>query len=485
MEGKSQEATAAAVDVSVRSVRKWETGPLPSQTKERRQWRTRSDPFEAIWESKIVPLLEQDRTGELHAKTVLQVLGEECGPDAPTEQQLRTLQRRMRTWRACHGPGKEVYFEQEHPPGREAQMDFTSGNGLGITIAGKSFEHLIFQFVLPYSKWRWTKVHEGGETFEALRDGFQESVWKLGGCPSVARTDNLSAATHELGKAGGGKRVLTERYRELLDHYAMDSTRIRAGKPNENGSVEKANDVLKTALRQKLIVRGSRDFADRAAYDHFVADVRAELNARTNEKLAKERRHLLPLPSTPLPSYTSYKGIVVGQSSTVRVSNRCYSVPSRLKGHKVGVRVYAEHVEIWLGDRRIESMPRLRGERRVRIDYRHVIWSLVRKPGAFARYRYREELFPTMTFRRAYDALYSSHGDRADIEYVRILHLAASTMESAVERALEELLTGGDGFDYAAVKALAAPRQSPVPVVSVPSQPNLACYDELLAGGAA
>jgi hypothetical protein len=128
-------------------------------------------------------------------------------------------------------------------------------------------------------------------------------------------------------------------------------------------------------------------------------------------------------------------------------------------------------------------MPRLRGTREHRIDYRHVIWSLVRKPGAFARYRYREDLFPSLVFRRAYDALHDWRGERADIEYVRVLHLAASTMESAVERALGELLERGDPFDYAAVKAIAAPAEAIVPEIAI-SEPDLGAYDALLAGGA-
>jgi hypothetical protein len=128
-------------------------------------------------------------------------------------------------------------------------------------------------------------------------------------------------------------------------------------------------------------------------------------------------------------------------------------------------------------------MPRLRGDREHRIDYRHVIWSLVRKPGAFARYRYREDLFPSVVFRRAYDALEKTRGVRADVEYVRILHLAASTMESVVEGALQALLDAGDGFDYADVQRLAAPRESTHPVVCI-AAPDLAAYDTFLVGGA-
>jgi hypothetical protein len=129
-------------------------------------------------------------------------------------------------------------------------------------------------------------------------------------------------------------------------------------------------------------------------------------------------------------------------------------------------------------------MPRLRGEKSARIDYRHIIWSLVKKPGAFARYRYREELFPTLAFRRAYDALRRTHGDRADVEYVRVLHLAASTLERTVAVALTELCDAGARFDYAAVKAKVQPETATIPQMA-PLVPDPSAYDCLLDGGAA
>src|SRR5262249_11007264 len=139
-------------------------------------------------------------------------------------------------------------------------------------------------------------------------------------------------------------------------------------------------------------------------------------------------------------------------------------------------------VEVRYAGKVIETMPRLRGVGGHRIDYRHVIWSLVRKPGAFAAYRYREDLFPSLTFRRAYDALRARRGDRADVEYVRVLHLAASTGERAVENALTVLLERGESFDYAAVKALAQPAQPAVPEIHI-GVPDLGRYDALLAAG--
>ena len=477
MEGKTQEVAAASAGMSVRAARKWERGALPSQSKARRTWRTRQDPFEGIWEGEVVPLLEADDDGGLEAKTIFDALMERHrGRFEPG--QLRTLQRRVRDWRAMHGPPKEVFFEQVHPPGREAQFDFTHATELHVTIAGEPFEHLFFELMLSFSGWRYVEL-AFGETFEAMLSGVQGAFWDLGGVVEVVRHDNLSAATHELRLTGG--RDLTRRFRDLLDHYGLRSTRIQPRQAHENGVAEKSHDTFKSALDQALRLRGSREFATVVSYLEFVSGIRDRLNRRIEARLAEERRHLRPLPSVPIPPYTTFHP-TVRRWSTVRVGSRTYSVPSRLIGHRVEVRQYPDVVEVQYRDRLIETMPRLRGHHEHRIDYRHVIWSLVRKPGAFARYRYREDLFPSLTFRRAYDALREHRGERADIDYVRVLHLAASTMQADVERALETLLTRAEPFEYATVRALAAPLDPVVPEIRIP-EPDLRIYDALLAGG--
>jgi hypothetical protein len=477
MDGKSQEAAAAAAGMNVRTARTWERGPLPSQTKKKRGWRTRPDPFEDVWSQEIEPLLRRDEDRVLQATTILDLL-EQRYPGQFGEGQLRTLQRRLRDWRALHGPDREVFFEQVHPPGREAQVDFTHATELDVTIAGLLFPHLLFEFVLSFSGWRWVCL-AFGETYEALMDGVQGALWGLGGSPEVVRTDNLSAATHELKRSGG--RALTERFAALLGYYGLRSTRIHPGRSHENGVAEQAHHRLKSALRQALVIRGSRDFASVAEYEQFVQEIVGRLNRRCEPKLEEERVHLRPLPAKRLPAYTSYR-VKVHKWSTIRLSNKTYSVPSRLRGHEVEARQYANEVEIYYRGQLVEQMPRLRGGEDHRIDYRHVIWSLVRKPGAFARYRFREEMFPTMTFREAYDALVRFKGERADIDYVRTLHLAASTMESTVEAALRLLLDSGGRFDYAAVRDLAAPVKPVIPELATPEVPDLSVYDSLLVG---
>lgn len=478
MDKKTLEAAAAAAGMTERTARTWQRGALPSETKEPRVWRTRPDPFVEVWSTEVEPLLVSDKEGKLEAKTIFAAL---CRKKVGVFEagQLRTLQRRVREWRAERGPDKEVYFPQEHVPGRMGSMDFTHATELGITIAGVLFVHMFFEFVLAYSGWRFVQL-AFGETFEALVKGLQGALWALGGVPQRVRQDNLSAATHELVKTGG--RGLTRRFAEVVEHYGFDPSRIRPGESHENGVVEKAHHLLKSALEQALLLRGSRDFPSVEAYMAFVGRIVEETFLQGREaRLAEERAVLKPLPSSRVPEYTRVV-VDVRKWSTVPVGGHIYSVPSRLIGHEVEARVYADVVEIRYANKTVETMPRLRGEGAHRIDYRHVIWSLVRKPGAFAAYRYREDLFPSLVFRRAYDALRTRRGDRADVEYVRVLHLAASTRELAVEQALAAFLERGEAFDYAAVKALAQPVKPAVPVLHI-GVPDLRRYDALLAAG--
>ena len=476
MDGKTLEAAAAAAGMSERTARNWVgDGLLPSHTKGPRPWRTREDPFVDVWAAEVLPLLAADTEGKLQGRTVFDELVRRH-PGRFASGQIRTLQRRISDWRAISGPEREVYFAQDHIPGREGAFDFTNANELGITIAGEAFPHLLFEFALSYSGW-FTATLALAETYEALLSGVQKAVFELGGTPSIWRSDNLSAATHELRLGGRG---LTARYKELIGHYGVQSTRIAVGKSNENGVVEQRHYRTKTALDQALRLRGSRDFAAVDAYAAFVRGVVETARARSLSRLTVERPLLLPLPAAALPSYTEFHPQVTCWS-TVRVGGRSYSVPSRLIGKEVEARLHPDVVEVFYKGTLTERMPRLRGDKKERIDYRHVIWSLVKKPGAFARYRYREELFPALVFRRAYDAL-RTNSDRADIEYVRILHLAASTLQSTVERVLTKLLESGKPFDYLRVAELVKPTAVARPVVNIP-EPDLAAYDRLLAMG--
>ena len=321
-----------------------------------------------------------------------------------------------------------------------------------------------------------------GETFLALKQGLQNALWKLGGAPLVIRSDNTSALTHEIKHSRG--RALNDSYAELLDHYGLRSTLINSGESHENGVAEQAHYRLKDALDQALMLRGSRDFDSVDAYTGFVGKVVDRRNRLVKEKLERELPHLQCLPPAPVPEYVNYRARV-RKWSTIQAAGHTYTVPSRLIGKEVQIRLYADWVEVYYKGHsveRMERMERVKGEREVCVDYRHIIGSLVRKPGAFARYRFREQMFPTMTFLLAYDALKRWRGERADVEYVRILHLSATTMESMVDSALALLLEVGDPFDYSAVKELASPALPRAPVLSLPGMPDLRVYDSLLAG---
>ena len=334
MDGKSQEAAAAAAGMSVRSARKWQGGPMPSEARKERWWRTRVDPYAEVWEQDVVPLLEADRKGELQVKTIFEELVARY-PDRFQPGQRRTLERRVRDWRAVSGPEKEVIFPQEHPPGREGVFDFTHATELAVRIAGELLVHLLFVFKLSCSGWTWAQV-AFGETYEAMVEGLQGALWELGGVPEVVRHDNLSAATHELKRSGG--RSLNRRFRGVLDHYRLRSTRIRPGEAHENGVAEKGNDLVKQALKQALMLRSSRDFASVAQYQAFIDDVlERAINQPRAAALAEEKPRLQALPPARLPSYTTSR-LKVRRWSTIRLGSRSYSVPSRLIGHQVEVR---------------------------------------------------------------------------------------------------------------------------------------------------
>ena len=315
------------------------------------------------------------------------------------------------------------------------------------------------------------------ESFEALAEGLERCLWQLGGVPAQHRTDQLSAAVRQLDAAG--RHDFTERYQALMAHYGMRPTTNTAGEAHQNGDVEQAHYRFKMALDQALRVRGSRDFADRAAYERFLQELVRQRNLTRQTRFMVEQQALRPLPATPLAPCRELR-VPVSRFSTIHLLNNTYSVPSRLIGTTLTVRLRAETVEAYVGTTLVCTMPRLSGRQQHHIQYRHVIWSLVRKPGAFAAYRYRDDLFPTLAFRRAYDTLCERRAERADREYVRVLHLAATTSEAEVEAALGLLLDGGTVPTFDAVRELVRTPQ-PVAVPQLQSAPlDFGVYDRLL-----
>jgi transposase len=476
--GKGEPLSKAALrsGMSETTARHYREGDLPSQRQQPRQYRTRPDPFAAVW-PEIEEMLEQ--APGLEAVTIFEALRRRADVSF-SDGQLRTLQRKIRRWRATRGPEREVMFPQEHRPGEAAQSDFTAMGSLGITIGGERFDHLFFHFVLPYSNWETGQIC-ASESFEALIAGFQAAVWELGKVPKRHRTDNLSAATHELHDGG---RAFNERYLSALSHYGVEADANTPGRGHENGDVEQAHHRFKRAVEQALLLRGSREFASQAEYETFLREILAGRNRGRSEKLREELERMEELPLSRLDDFRKLR-VQVNAFSTIRVVKNVYSVASRLIGEWVDVRLYAERLEVYYAGERVAEMDRLRGQGRAAIDYRHLIWSLIRKPGAFARYRFREALFPSPVFRRAYDALQARCGSRADGEYVRILHLAAGTCEADVEAVLADLLDRGELRDYGQVQTAIRPAPIPPPACTL-APPDLREYDACLSasGGA-
>jgi hypothetical protein len=394
---------------------------------------------------------------------------------------LRTLQRHIATWRAQYGPELEVMFPQIHEPGEAAQSDFTYMTSLGVTLGGVPFPHLVYHLVLVYSNIEAVRICFS-ESFESLVEGFESCIWQIGGVPRQHRTDHLGAAIHPLD--ADGRAQAKRRYDLLMAHYGLEPTTNNLGVAHENGDVEQEHRQFKRAVDQALRARGSREFADRSSYARFLQNLIKQRNLRRHERWLEEREALRPLPAAPLELCREVR-MPVSRFSTIQVLHNTYSVPSRLIGTTLLVRVHSETLEVYRATTRLLTMPRLLGTGQHRIDYRHVIWSLVRKPGAFAHYRYRDDLFPSLTFRRAYDALRSHVPERADRHYVRVLHLAASTAESEVEAALGLLLDQGVTPTFDAARDLVrTPSVQRVPELSSPVL-DLSTYDQLLSRTAA
>jgi hypothetical protein len=455
-------------------------GKLPSEMKAPRDWRTRPDRFEEHW-----PEVEQRlrETPELEAKTLFELLVEEH-PGRYVAGQLRTLQRRIRRWRAEQGPEKDIVLAQHHRPGEAAQTDFTWASELGVTLAGQVFLHMLCVFVLPYSNWSWATTCLS-ESLAALRRGVQRALFQLGRVPSYHQTDNSTAATHRIpdGKGAvveGRKRPFNEDYLAIMRHFGMTPRTTAIGAKEQNGDVEASNGALKRRLEQALLVRGSRDFESVEAWQAFIDAVLRKANTARGGRVAEDLAAMRELDVAKLPEYVEER-VRVSAWSTVRVQRCSYSVPSRLIGEWVKAWVYEDRLEVRFADKTELSCERLRGRNLRRIDYRHMIWSLVRKPGAFARYVYREEMFPSLVFRRAYDAMQTpQRGTQGDLEYLRVLHLAASTLEADVETALELLLTDGAAVTSDAVKALVVVARRPEVPAMAALAVDLRDYDALL-----
>jgi transposase InsO family protein len=393
---------AAKAGFSAASAYRIEQDPrLPSQKKAPRG-RRRRDPLAAVWEAEVVPLLKSapglrpvaifDEIRRRHPEIGIGV--------------RRTLERRIRSWRALNGAERDVVFRQEHPPGRLGLSDFTDMTDHGISIAGVPLDHRLYHFRLAFSGWEHGHVVLGGESFVALAEGLQNALWALGRAPLQHRSDSLSAAFRNLDD--DARHDQTRRYEALCAHYRMEPTRNNRGLAHENGAIESPHGHLKRAIEDALLLRGSRDFDRLEAYRRFVDEIVGRRNARNRKRLELERSALQKLPER---RTTDYDETIVTVTSTsgFTLKKVFYSVPSRLIGHRLRVRLYDDRLECFLGATPLMTLrrgrPQLNGKHGHVVDYRHVIHALRRKPMALLNLVYREQLFPRYAYRRAFEAL--------------------------------------------------------------------------------
>jgi len=458
---------------------------LPSQKKAPRD-RRRRDPLAAVWGSEVVPLLKS--TPGLRPIAIFDELRRrhpEIGAGI-----RRTLERRIRTWRALNGAEQDIIFRQEHPPGRLGLSDFTEMGGRGISIAGAPLDHRLYHFRLAFSGWEHAHVVLGGESFVALAEGMQNALWALGRAPLQHRSDSLSAAFRNLDR--DAQEDLTRRYEALCAHYGMEPTRNNRGVAHENGSIESPHGHLKQALEDALLLRGSRDFDTLDAYRRFVDEIVGRRNARNAKRLDLERPALRMLPARRTTDYEETI-VTVTSSSGFNLKKVFYSVPSRLIGHRLRVRLYDDRLECFLGATALMTLRRGRphpsGRRGHVIDYRHVIHALRRKPMALLNLVYREQLFPRRAYQRAFEALLASDGEkRACRTLVGLLALAHDrACEAELGEVIEAELDAGRLPDLDLLGRRFAPDPAAIPDITVELVP-LHLYDELgtvRAGGAA
>ena len=477
--GKTQQIAAAQIGFSERSARNIEKRGFV-EAKPVHDWRTRQDLFESVWEAEIVPLLE--KSPHLQARAVLEMLQKDRAENYP-DTTLRTLQRRVCEWRATSGPEKEIIFRQNHPPGWQGMSDFTNANSLGVTLQGVPFEHLLYHYRLVYSRWEAVSVVLGGESFPALAEGLQNALWLSGGVPETHRTDSLSAAYKN--RPVKEEEDFTDDYTALCAHYQMEPTRNNKGIARENGAIESSHGDLKNRIGQALMLRGSKEFSSVDDYRQFIREIVTQHNRRVHKKYIEEMACLRDLPEHKTTDFSEERARVTS-SSTICVRSTVYSVPSRLIHMTLKVHIYDDRLECFIGSDPVVTLERKRRKqgREHRIDYRHVIGALCRKPQAFRNYIYREELYPTLAFRATWERLNQELDSRtACREYVKILKEAAQgDRESAVNQFLEDALSKNILPRAIHVQKLFRNHIEGHPNLAAIHQ-NLADYDALLIGG--
>jgi hypothetical protein len=468
---------AAKAGFSTSTAYRIERDPRPPSQKSSPRGRRRPDPLIDIWDNEVVPMLKA--APGLRSVAVFAEMRRRH--PALSETVRRTLERRIRAWRAVNGPDQDVIFRQEHEPGRMGLSDFTDMADAAVCIAGQPLDHRLFHFRLAYSGWEHAHVVLGGESFVALAEGLQNALWSLGGVPADHRSDSLSAAFRNLDRDAAED--LTRRYEDLCAHYGMAASRNNRGVAHENGGIESPHGHLKRAIGDALLLRASRDFPDLADYRRFIDEVVGQQNARRAKEIEVERAVLKPLPPDRTADFEQTL-VHVTSSGGFTLRKVFYTVPSRLIGHRLRVHLFDDRLECFLGGTRVLSLVRGRlrsnGKHGHVVDYRHVIHALRRKPMALLNLVYRDQLFPRRAFERAFEALLAAGNDRqACVTAVGLLSLAHERgCEAELAQALEADLESGRLPDLQALRERFQRAEMPLTDVVVDLVP-LSVYDEL------
>ena len=485
LQNHSQRTAAARAGFSERTARRFDADPTPPSKRKILHGRTVADPLESYWDNDLLPLLEKDST--LQAVTLLRHLQSEHPSAFPDDRIRRTLERRVRQWRALNGPERDIIFRQTPEPGYMAQSDFTHADELRVMVAGQPFPHLLYHFVMVYSRWEHVGVVLGGESFTALAENLQQALWSLGGVPQNHRTDSLSAAFRNL--TADQREDMTKRYDAFVGHYGMDASRNNRGEAHENGAVESQNRHLKTAIQQALILRGSRDFATIEDYRRFIDTLVARRNKQRVAAVQAERTHLKPLPQRRTTDFTEIV-VPVTRTGGFLVKSIFYSAPSQLIGQRLRVHLYDDRIEAFLGGTLVVTHVRARGRgdgHRVHvINYHHVIHALRRKPQALWSSIYRDSLFPRTEYAEAWKVLQRDLPRRDACR--RMVDLLFIAHEQACETDLAHLLSAdlnaGRVPDPEALALRLAPRATALPTDVAVTYPSLDSFDALLGASA-
>lgn len=470
--GRNQIQSADSADISTRTARRLDGGGRAATAP--RDYRTRADSFALVWSTEIEPLLQRD--AKLRAVTLFADL--QCRhPGRFRDGQVRTLERRIRQWRAVAGPSRPVMFPQEHPAGWQALLDFTDCGELAITIAGVALAHRLGHVCCPHSGWQFAQVILGGESFPALAETLRLALAALGGVPQTLRTDSLSAAYKNLKQ----QEELTTRFDALCRNYGCLPTRNTLGVAHENGAVESPNGHLKRRLDQALRLRGSRDFVSLEDYRDFVKGIVAAANAPRAAAIVVEQAALAPLPPFPGVTWNEALG-TVSRFSLIAVLGWSYMVPSRLMGHRLVVRIFDDRLEFYASHDLVYACPRRHGDQRsAQVNYHLCVDELIHKPGAFARLIYRDDLHPSPIYAQIWLRLRERVSEHAACRtYVRLLHLAHHhACEVALGQCLAKILAEDGLPDVEALRVIfAAPAPTAIPILQFRTA-DPATYDEL------